>query len=436
MAGVMRGPGEERDGVARPDAPEASASPESRARERARAPRSGVDGVPATNPFGITVPVPLVSDRELGISRPGAHSADAPPRVGAVLAGTVAAPPPHRRTVSPGIAIALWSGVAVLLLVALASTIGALNRDVYSAHGFVRNYLSALESRDADVALAFPGVRIPTTELQQRGLPSDAASTLLRNSVIKPPTDIRLESDTETAPGHHTVVYSGMLAGKRQNFSFEVEHTGRFALVFDSWRFATSPVGALTVTVLHDTGFTINGLALDPRAHPAAGTSPGFNNTADYLVLTPGQFDLTRDTELLRAEPVTTAVPSAGIVPVSLDVRPTASFVGEVQSQINHFLDDCATQTVLQPTGCPFGTVIDDRILGDPAWSIAAYPAVSVGADDTAFQVPETPGTAHIKVEVKSLFDGEQSVVDRDEPFTIGASITISGDGTLNIQLH
>ena len=37
------------------------------------------------------------------------------------------------------------------------------------------------------------------------------------------------------------------------------------------------------------------------------------------------------------------------------------------------------TQKVLQPAGCPFGVEIDDRVQGDPAWSMVTYPAVRSG---------------------------------------------------------
>ncbi|THG33939.1 hypothetical protein E6C70_10925 [Glaciibacter flavus] len=404
-----------------------------------KTPGGNADAVPATNPFGITVPVPIVSDRELGIERAGAHAAGAPPRAGALVAGTAslsAAPGTASRTTTPLIAILAWTGVAVLLVAALVSTIGALNRDLYSAHGFVRTYLSALQSGDADMALSLPGVRIDAAGLQTAGLPADAASTLLRGSVVEAPEDIRLVSDTVRGDGHHRVVYSGVYDGKRQQFTFDVVRDGSLAGVFASWRFATSPMGAMTVSVLHDWGFTVNGLTLDTRAHAAANAPASFSNAASYLVLTPGRFDISRTSPLLQAKEQSVVIGAPGTRAVTVDVQPTPTFVSQVQTEINSFLAGCAKQKVLQPTGCPFGTVIDDRVTDAPVWTIVIDPVVTLVPDDTAFQMPETPGTAHVVVGVQSLFDGDDSTVDRDEPFTMGASVTIAADGTLNIQLH
>ncbi|MEJ3405721.1 hypothetical protein WDJ51_13350 [Rathayibacter sp. YIM 133350] len=393
--------------------------------------------VPATSPFGITVPVPIISDRELGLSHPGAHVAGAPVRLGAVVSGAVpleaAAPQP---TTTPLIAIALWCGVAVLLLTALVSAIGSLNRDVYSPSGFVREYLTALEERNADVALSFPGVDLTKAQLAEAGLPTDAARTLLRSSVLRAPKNLEFVSDTADAKGVRTVVYRATLGTQRDEVSFRVERNGSWAGVFHSWRFATSPLGAVSVTVLHDSSFSVNGLTLDARVQEAPDAQAGFSHSARYLVLTPNLYTFSRRSPLLEAAAKPVPLAQSGTTEVSIDVQPTATFVSEVQTQINTYLTDCAKQQVLQPTGCPFGTVIDDRLTSPPAWSIVEDPVVSLVADESAFQMPPADGTAHVSVGVQSLFDGDESTIERDESFTMAATVTIGSDNALNIQLH
>ena len=121
----------------------------------------------------------------------------------------------------------------------------------------------------------------------------------------------------------------------------------------------------------------------------------------------------------------------------TVDVQPTADFVQDVQEELNKWLDeDCATQTVLQPTGCPFGVNIDDRVTSAPAWSITEYPAVALAAGENAFEMPQTPGVAHVQVEVQSLFDGDVEMLDQDEPFSMALSVTITPSGSLDIKLH
>ncbi|MET0725273.1 MAG: hypothetical protein ABWY36_02910, partial [Leifsonia sp.] len=261
--------------------------------------------VPATSPFGITVPVPVVSDRELGIGHVGAHAAGLEatrPRAGAILSGAVTAPgvsvaPDPRepsRVTTPVLAALLWAGLAILLVAALVSAIGALGRTVYSASGFVEQYLAALHDGDASAALAMPGVAIDSAELAAAGLPADAATTLLRDSVLHGPSSSSILSDTDDGDGRHTVVASVRLGGTDHRVSFDVERNGTWAAVFPAWRFATSPIGAVAVTVQHDTTFTVNELTLDARAHAPADAAPSFDNSASYLVLTPTIYEFSR----------------------------------------------------------------------------------------------------------------------------------------------
>ncbi|WP_082468150.1 hypothetical protein [Leifsonia sp. Leaf264] len=398
--------------------------------------------VPATSPFGITIPVPIVSDRELGIGHHGAHAAGDPgPRVGAVVAGTAAVPaatsvaPPSRVT-NPTAAVLIWLAIALLLVAALLAAIGALNRSIYSAAGFVEQYLSAIEDGDANAALAMPGVRIAPEDLASAGLPPKSADTLLRDSVLRGPSAVELVSDTNDDDGHHSVTYKVTVGGVSKSMTFDVQRDGSWAGVFHTWRFATSPIAALTVTVLHDNTFTVNGLTLDARAHAAPDAEPTFNNSADYLVLAPAVYEFSRSSLQLEAPAQSIPVTKVGTQDVTIDVQPTKTFIAEVQTEINGFLDQCATQKVLQPTGCPFGTVIDDRVISEPVWSIVSYPDVTLVPDDTAFQMPSTPGVAHISVGVQSLYDGEESTVERDEGYSMGATVVIGPDGNLNIQLH
>jgi hypothetical protein len=128
---------------------------------------------------------------------------------------------------------------------------------------------------------------------------------------------------------------------------------------------------------------------------------------------------------------------TSAVAQVVVDVQPTAAFVNDVQGEINTYLDEnCATQTVLQPTGCPFGVSIDDRVTSAPVWSIVEYPLVTLTAGETDFVMPQTPAMAHVSVEVQSLFDGDITMLEQDEPFAMGLTVTIAPSGQLDIKLN
>ena len=86
--------------------------------------------------------------------------------------------------------------------------------------------------------------------------------------------------------------------------------------------------------------------------------------------------------------------------------------------------------------GLPFGVNIDDRVTSAPVWTIVEYPVVTLTATDNNFEMPQTPAVAHVQVEVQSLFDGEVSTLDQDEPFSMGLTVTLSPSGQPQIILH
>ena len=99
-------------------------------------------------------------------------------------------------------------------------------------------------------------------------------------------------------------------------------------------------------------------------------------------------------------------------------------------------LEQCVAQKVLYPTGCPFGQEIADRVTSDPVWSIAQEPDIRLegAGDDARWTIPAVPGTAHLRVQVESLYDGSTSTFDKDVPFTIQATVTLGADGAVAIS--
>ena len=326
--------------------------------------------------------------------------------------------------------------IAALLGAGLVATVGSLNRDLYSAGSFVGQYLDALARQDTAGALLLPGVRPSAAELEAAALPKDLPDTLLRDSVLGELTDIRLTGDEETADGRHAVSYVFRLDGKPSTMNFLVESAGTFFGVFNSWRFVTSPLAVLKVNVLHQATFSVNKLTLDTRTHAAADAPEAFSNQAAYLAFAPALYSFEHSSALLDAAPQLVPVVASGVTDVTVDAQPNAQFIGQVQTELDRFLDDCTTQQVLQPSNCPFGIEINDRVRDAPIWSIAEYPPVTLAAGDSTFEMPDTEGQAHIVVEVQSLFDGDVDMRDEDVAFAVAISVTVNPDGSLALQLR
>jgi hypothetical protein len=156
--------------------------------------------------------------------------------------------------------------------------------------------------------------------------------------------------------------------------------------------------------------------------------------SADYVVLPLAPLELSHTSKYVRAAPIATSPAPGAVSETVVDAQPTAAFTREVQKQTNAFLDACAAQKVLQPAGCPFGVEIDDRVQGDPAWSMVTYPTVELRPGDDSWETGQLVGVAHIDVTVQSLFDGTVEQRSDDVRFSMSLSrVTIRPDGSLAI---
>lgn len=311
----------------------------------------------------------------------------------------------------------IWSVVLVVILAAFGGTVLVLNASLYSASGFVRGYLDALARHDADGAL----------ELAGPAAAGDASDELLAVGAMGGLDDIALVSDSVDDQGVHTVVYSYNADGVAGTSAFQVVHKGTLLGLFATWGFQVSPFGVIQLTVQHDSEFTANGLEL---------VTPAPNQASPYLVFAPGTYELTHDSTWLQAKPVPVIVTQPAVaVRAQIDIEANATFGKQVQKEIDNYLDSCATQTVLLPTGCPFGESMGNRIVSTPAWKMSSYPAVVIlpGSKAGEWIMPETDAAAHLTVDVKSLFDGSVSTFDEDVPFSVSYLITFLPDGQLSI---
>lgn len=322
--------------------------------------------------------------------------------------------------------IVIWSGLFLLTVAALISAVGILNREVYSAPAFVRIYLDALAQRDLGAVLATPGLDLGTDDEAGTG-----SASLISTAALSDLRDIQLVSDTEITTGRHRIVYSYLLDGANgvkvpAQSEFDVVQTGYSWLAFPQWSFQRSPTATATVTVSHAASFTAGDsqIALeDPSA---------FHTGGAYTVLVPSLTVLSHSSQYLGAVPVTlTATTASSSVTAIIDVQPTTTFLDAVQDAVDGFLDDCAAQPLLYPPGCPFGLDVNDRITTEPEWSIESYPVLTLIAGQDSWVVPGAEGSAHVSVEVRSLFDGTVSTRDVSMPYTVTFTVTIEPDGSI-----
>ena len=317
--------------------------------------------------------------------------------------------------------IMLWTIIGLLVVGAGVATVGALNDNLYSAQGTVRTYLEALGRGDAESALAMPGVASNSLEPSRR--------VLLQSGAFDPPRNIEVSSATVT--GNTATVRATVTLGvTTQSLTFHLTRQPLRALVFDQWIFSRPPLGNLRVAVDHDTLFQVGSLAaIDINSYPS-GLAQEFSASANFPVFVGASYATFRKSHLLSAPRAVTPISGPDVVSVPIDVQSTAEFQRTVQTAVNKTLTSCTEQTVLMPTGCPFGFTTQNRWVGPATWTIASYPDITIEPGSVDWRVRGT-GTAHVTGSVTSLFDGSTQPIDTDVDFTIDAGAVVSADNAI-----
>jgi hypothetical protein len=326
----------------------------------------------------------------------------------------------------------------VLLGGALLAALGGLNQSLYGAAAFVERYLDAIARDDIVSAEATPGVRLDPADLAGAGLPEDTSTAMLRSGVIESgPEDVRVLADEPTGDeGARSVTVSYRLESSIVETTFEVRPIEPLYGVLNRWEFATSPLTVVQVTAAHNPLFTVGSLTLDTRANKSGDELLAFTQQAPYLAIAPAAYEFGYESTLLEAVPSDVVTTPGTPAEVTVDALPTQEFVDRVQAKVDEFLvDQCASQPVLKPAGCPFGVDVDDRVVTEPAWTIIESPVVTLVPGEAVFEMPPTPGVARVTFEAQSLFDGSFYVFEQDEGFTLALDARVRPDGSIAIQL-
>lgn len=362
-----------------------------------------------------------------------------PAAVGAAAAG-LSAPagppaPPDRRRSRLGLDLTLLAIVGVLLIAAVGAGAAAIYREFYSPAAFVERYLGLLAQGRAADALTVSGVAVDSAELEAAGLPATASDALLRRAALATLTDVRIVSEETTDSGTVLVTADYRAGAFPGSTTFEVKRDG-WVGVAPTWTFVTSPLALMDVTVKGSMTFDVNGFTLDKRQVSPEGVDADPVAPVSLLVFSPGIYSVSVDTAIsaTRGVAVLSDSPMAN-VPVDLQAFATPEFVQIVQQRVEEFLTSCAQQEVLQPTACPFGFVVQDRIVSPPTWSITSQPTVSVVPDGAGWRIPAAEAVAHIEVGIRSLFDGSVRDVAEDVPFIVTGSIAVLPDGSASITV-
>ncbi|WP_457099688.1 hypothetical protein [Microbacterium sp. P5_E9] len=350
-----------------------------------------------------------------------------------MAAGPTDAAAPRSRRPRLALDLTLLALVGVLLVGAVTAAVAVLYEQFYSPSAFVERYLDTLAEGGAADALAMPGVALDSAELEAAGLPAEASDALLRRAALATLTDIHIVSATTGEDGITSVTAAYSAGPYPGTTTFRVERDGMIG-VAPTWRFATSPLAVIDLTVRGSMSFQVNGFEVDKRQVSPDGVDADPLASLALLAFSPGIYSVSVDSAISSSPGVAVLSDSPmKATPIEVQAAATDKFVAVVQSRVEEFLTDCATQDVLLPTACPFGYQVEDRIVSPPVWAIAQQPTVTLTPDGAGWKIPETEATAHIEVDIRSLFDGSIRHVSEDVPFLMTGTITVLPNGSASI---
>ncbi len=187
------------------------------------------------------------------------------------------------------------------------------------------------------------------------------------------------------------------------------------------WRFAEPPLASVALTAPAGADAIVNDRALTG----AEGGEGRASTTVTAFV--PARVTAQLDSPWLDAEPV--SVRAGAGATLALVGRPSPRLERAVEQQVTGFLEDCTEQRVLLPRGCPFGFEVDDRVLGEPEWSLELGPAlrIAASADGDGYRV-EGEASLRLRAEVQRLRDGVIEQLDTLVPAGIDARLSLSGE--------
>ncbi|MEV7646252.1 hypothetical protein [Arthrobacter sp. NPDC089319] len=313
--------------------------------------------------------------------------------------------------------VATWLLCLMLAVAAAALTIVLVNAFVFSPQHQVKAYFNALEDGNGGTALGLLHATVP-----------DANAAMLDGAALKASVDTleNLEIQDPVPAGDNRVdqPVSYTVDGVAHTTTFTLEKTGTTWLFFNQWSFVPSTLPTISVDVVNGNEASLNGTRV---ALPEGKSS--------FAVFYPGSFEAHYASDYFAApvvESVLTGPQNAPDARLSLATEATPKLVDDLSGQVNAFLDSCAEQRVLQPSGCPFSASMD-RVQDDTIdWSIEEYPEVKVEPFKGSWVLSPLRGVAKLNVVEIDLFTGASVERELKQDFDFTGRLSVN-DGHVTL---
>ncbi|WP_261624572.1 hypothetical protein [Nesterenkonia marinintestina] len=316
---------------------------------------------------------------------------------------------------------AAWGAALILAVVLAVLAVWWVRTEVYSAEAAAEGYVDALTSGRGGEALGLLSDSAHedlASQFDETDPPTDAG--LLGGDALEKSTE-RLDQLSLDDDGEPTLTFTY----DDEQHAVEVPvHSGETMwMLFDRWEITEEVVGEFEVDVPQSGAagverITVNGEPVDledgsvrlaaflPTAAVIEADGPWVDGSADHLVL-----DDSEDT-------------------VQLDVEPSEEAQEKVREQVESYLQECADQQVLMPSGCPMGAATPHQVDPDTIdWTMPDISDLTVALGDDGWEVEGTQSlTAELDFEALDHFDGSLLNERFESDFSLDVEVEPVGD--------
>lgn len=322
----------------------------------------------------------------------------------------------NSRTSTPATASRVAAGWATAIVLLLALAIGGAivaNRLLFSPQHLVVTLQQHLAAGEGAKALGLMDATVPKGD--GVALDGDVLKATQHN-ITDFTTDKAVAVDGE--PDLRTVTAHYKAEGVDQESNYTLRHTGKTWFFFDTWAF--EPVTLPTVKIKAN---TVNEVNVNEQSIPLKA------GVTTLPVFYPAILDASFTTKNFSADTRGVVVTGLGKDPVeiALKTEPTKEFVAAINSKVRSYLDDCATQQVLMPSGCPFAYNTTARVDSSSIqWSIDTYPTIEVTYYNGSWVLSPLDVTASVDLVEQDLRTGSKAEKTVVEDFSFTAQLTTS----------
>ena len=304
-----------------------------------------------------------------------------------------------------------WLLIFMLALAAAIVTITVVNGREFGPEKTVAHYLQALRDGDGAKALGLLQAKLPDANAAALDGPALAKSQ-------KALENVSVGEAVDAPEGRKRVTVNYTIAGTALASDFTLEPGPRQWLFFDSWTMVPTTLPSIHASVVNANQASINGVD--------ANMPDGHNS---FAVFYPGNYELEYRSPLFAAPPVTRNVTSAAqpVPAVGLATGPTSDLLAQVDGVVRKYLDTCAKQAVLMPTGCPMSADTANRVASPIKWSIVEYPTITISPFGGQWIMAPLTVKAQVGFKEQDLFTGLLQDFKHAENFDFTAKLAIDG---------